>query len=578
MKQTSVAVTLIVLAAFLISCGGTPEPQIVEKEVTSVVTEKIVETVVVGGTPEVVEKVVTTVVEVETIITATPEPVAEPAVGGTLVVGWPEEPPTLDAHLAVDSAGPLTYLGGTLVTIDPEGEIVPYLAESWEISEDGLTWDFKLREDVKFHDGTPLTAHEYAWTFQRIKDPATKSMLASTFVGPLYAAEALDDYTLRLKLAYPHSALLIGLDIPFLQPLSPAAVEEHGDQYGRHPVGVGPYMLKEWATGDKIVLERNPDYTWGPNFVHEGPPLIETIEFRLIPETATLISAMEAGEIDLAELESRSVARIEETGTFQVWDWFYQGMAPALFPNTSRPPFDDVKVRQALNLALDREAIIKVVLGEGNGTPQLGPASPSMGGYWPGVEYIGYPFDLEKAKELMVEAGYTYDDDGMLLKDGEPFEVELGFSPSFRDYATSVAQVVQQQLQALGIAVELGMYEWGVFITMGASGEADLGLVGYNYWDVDILNQFYHTNSGMNMSHYSDPVLDEYLDNMRTSMDQEDRQKWADEAQRRIVEQAVVVPIFTSKEYKAVSDRVQGEIPRLPITRLWLNDAYLVTE
>jgi peptide/nickel transport system substrate-binding protein len=287
---------------------------------------------------------------------------------------------------------------------------------------------------------------------------------------------------------------------------------------------------------------------------------------------------MEAGEIDVAELESRQVKRIEDTSQFQISDWLYQGMAPALFPNTSRPPFDDVKVRQALNLAMDREALIKVILGEGNGVPQYGPASASMGGYWPGVEYIGYPYDLDKAKELMVEAGYTYDSNGMRQKDGAPFEVELSFSPSFRDYATSVAQVVQQQLEALGIATELGMYEWGVFIGMGASGEADLGLVGYNYWDVDILVQFFRTGSGMNMSHYSDPKLDEYLDKMRMALQPAERQKWADEAQRRIVEQSVVIPLFTSKEYIAVNNRILGEIPRLPISRLWLNDAYLVTE
>ena len=403
-------------------------------------------------------------------------------------------------------------------------------------------------------------------------------MLARTFLGPLVSAEAVDDYTLRLKLAYPHSALLIGLDIPFLQPLSPAAVEEWGDQYGRHPVGVGPYKLKEWVTADKIVLERNPDYAWGPDFVKEGPPLVETIEFPIIPESATLIAALEAGEIDIAKLESRHAERIEETGEFQVSDWLYQGMAPALFPNTSRPPFDDVRVRQALSYAVDREALIKVTLGEESAVPQYGPASPSMGGYWPGVEYIGYPYNLDKAKALMEEAGYTYDGDGMLQKDGEPFEVELSFSPSFRDYATSVAQVIQQQLETLGIATELGMYEWGVFITKGASGEADLGLVGYNYWDVDILAQFYRTGSGMNMSHYSDTELDEYLDKMRTTMDPEERQEWANEAQRHIVEEAVVVPIFSSKEYVAVNNRVLGEKPRLPIPRQWLNDIYLVTE
>jgi peptide/nickel transport system substrate-binding protein len=253
-------------------------------------------------------------------------------------------------------------------------------------------------------------------------------------------------------------------------------------------------------------------------------------------------------------------------------------MAPALFPNSSKPPFDDAKVRQAFSLAVDRESLIKVILGEGNAVPQYGPISPSVSGYWPGVEYIGYGYDLEKAKALMEEAGYVYNSDGMLEKDGEPFKLEISFSPGYMESIVKIAEILQQQYRALGVDVELGQYEWGVFIGMGISGEATLGLVGYNYWDADILAMFYRSGAGMNFSHYSDPNMDEILDQMRATVDREARQALAAEAQRYLVEQAVAVPLYTSKQFIALSNRVMGEIPLLPIDRFWLSDAYLITE
>ena len=587
MKRLGLLVSIVMVASLLLSCAS-PTPEIVEKVVTQVVTqvvketvvqkEVVKETVVIEGTPQIVEKEVTKVVEVEKVVTAPPTPEPEPAVGGTLVIARQAEPPTLDAHLSV-SGEDLNYIGATLVTMGPEGDYVPYLAESWEVSEDSLTWDFKLREDVKFHDGTPLTAHDYAWTFQRVLDPETKAAAAGSTFGPLVqlvSAEAADDYTLRLKLAWPSYSLLAALDLPFMQPLSQAAVEQWGDQYGRHPVGVGPYKFKEWVTGEKIVLERNPDYTWGPEFADEGPLYIENIEMRFIPEIATILAGLETGEIDHADVPTKDVQRIRDTGQFQIFEWLLQGMTPGLFPNTSIPPFDDALVRRAFNLAVDREALIKIIVGEGNAVPQYGPISSSVGGYWPGVEYIGYGYNLEKAKALMEEAGYTYNNDGMLEKDGEPFELELVFTPEFPDPNNSrIAEVLQQQWKALGADVKLGQYEWGVLIGLAVSNEMELGLAGYNWWDAGLLALFFRTGSAMNFSHYADPKMDEFLDLMQSTADPQERQEWANETQKHLVEQAVVIPLYTPKVFAVLSNRVMGDVPLLPINRLWLNDLYL---
>jgi peptide/nickel transport system substrate-binding protein len=588
MKRQGLLVSIIMVASLLVSCA-TPTPEIVEKVVTQVVTqvvketvvqkEVVQETVIVEGTPQIVEKEVTKIVEVEKVVTPVPEPEPEPAVGGTLVIARPSEPPTLDPHLAVGAAGELTYIGATLVARDLEGNFIPYLAESWEVSEDGLTWDFKLRQDVKFHDGTPLTAHDYAWTFQRVLDPETGATAAASALGPLVGAEAVDDYTLRLSLAIPYYSILASLDLAFLQPLSQAAVEQWGDQYGRHPVGVGPYKLKEWITGEKIILERNPDFNWGPDFVHEGPPYIETLEFRVIPEASTIIAGLETGEIDhWVGVPIKDIARIRDTGQFYISEGLVQGMYPGLFPNVTQPPFDDIKVRQAFSLAVDRESLVKVILGEGNGVPQYGPISSSVSGYWAGVEYIGYHYNLDKARALMQEAGYTYNDDGMLEKDGEPLKVEISFTPEFAP--PGVAEVLQQQYKALGVDAELGQYEWGVLINLGMTGQMALGLAGYDFHEVDVLVIFFHSSGigGMNFSYFADPKMDAILEATRATMDPEKRQEWANEAQRYLVEQAVVIPLYAAKEYAVLSNRVMGDVTVIPVNSFVLNDAYLVTQ
>ena len=578
MKRTYVWTGLVVIAVLLAGCGATPEPQIVEKEVTSIVKETIRETVIVEGTPQVVEREVTAVVEVEKIITATPEPEDIPAVGGTLVVASDiGEIITLDPHLSDTSDGAIQQIGATLVTGGPEGTMVPYLAESWEISEDGLTWEFKLKENVKFHNGTPLTAEDYAWTLNRALDPETQSPAAGELLGTVISAEAVDDYTLRLNLAEPYYSLLYSLSLSFLQPLSQAAVEAGGEQYGRNPVGVGPFMFKEWATGDKLVLERNPDYDWGPDHVHAGPAYIETVEYLPIIEASTILAGLEAGEIDIAGLsQPRDVERLLESGQFSVIEELNLGLKPGVIQNISRPPYDDVRVRQAFSLAVDREAMVKVIL-DGAGEPQYGPISPSVFGYWPGVEYIGYGYDLDKAKSLMEEAGFIYNDDGMLEKDGEPFTLQLYGSQEWTD--PRVSEILQQEFEALGVDTEIVNLEYGTWLGTAVAGDFDAGVIGYGHGDVDILSIIFHTDSigGFNLMKVSDPELDELLDRIRTETDPEKRQAAANDAQRLIVEKAYIIPLYAGTSYVMLSNRLQGN-PFIQPDYVFLNDVYLETE
>lgn len=581
MQSKKQLISLFVLVLFvlgLFACTA-PTPEVIEK----VVTEVVMETVVIEGTPQVVEKEVTRVVEVEKEVTSTPEPVKGPAVGGTLVVAAAAEPTTLDPHLSGSGGGLLLYLGATLVAKDPyqEGAYVPYLAESWTTSDDGLVWDFKLREDVKFHNGNPLTANDYVWTIERMLNPDLKSPAAAGTLGAVASVEAVDDYTLRLTLSQPYYPLLENLELGFNQPLSQQAVEEWGEEYGRHPVGVGPYVFKEWVTGEKIILERNPDFNWAPAFLHQGAPYIQTIEVRIIPEYASRLAGMEAGEITFVDtLLNKDVQLLQDTGLIDIYEGYKGGMTPYITLNNAQAPFDDVLVRQALNYAVDKDSLIQIVVG-GKGIPQYGPISVATHGYWPGVEYVGYKYDLEKAKALLQEAGYAPNADGIMEKDGQPLAIT--FKTYQDEIFVKVAEVLQAQFADLGVSVEIAVEEPGVLYGDLLSGQYNASIMGYDYTEFAVVPVFFHSSNigAMNFISVNDPELDALLDVTNTATDPETRQKAADDAQRRIVEQAYAVPLYTPTQFAAVNKTVKGVIPETfgtAFNRFYLNDLYIEEE
>lgn len=563
MKRLNLVLCLVVLISTFAGCAA-PTPQVIEKEVTKVVEQKVVETVVVAGTPQVVEKV----------ITATPEPKTGPVPGGKLVYALTNEPDTLDVHKSGMLFIPCQLFGASLLARHPEtGEIVPYLAESWTKAENGMSYEFKLRKDAKFHDGTPLTAQDYAYTFMRAIDPATKSPTAGQTLFGLKSAEAVDDYTLRLNMAMPNSVLVNSLtNTCYLQPLPKAAVEKMGDQFGRSPIGAGPYKVKEWVTGQRIVLERNPDYTWGPAFTHGGAPYIETIEFRIIPEYATQLAGFESGEIDFIVPELKDLKRLEEAGTYRLIKTGIAGSGVHLEMNATRPPFDDLRLRQAINYAVDRKGIAQAVTA-GRAEPLYGPLTPATLGYWPGVEYIGYSYDVEKATALLTEAGYAPNASGIMENGGKPLALTLLFSMQH----AKVAEILQQQLKAVGMDVKLQQLEYGVLFQTLSGGDFDLGIDQLGWPDAGVLFVMFHSSTigGWNRARVKD--LDPMVGAMVVATTQEGFDKTSGDLQRKIVEEALTAPLYAPVEYAALSQRIQGPFYS-PVNRwLYLWDAYIET-
>ncbi len=507
--------------------------------------------------------------------TAVPTAAAEtPKEGGKLVIAITAEPPTLDPEKASGDVV-LFYLGAALVAKDKDNQYVPWLAKSWELSPDGKTWTFKLRDDVKFTDGTPLTAKDFVYTFQRAVDPATASPVSGQMLTSIAKIEAPDDTTLVISLKEPMAPFMDNLVAAgFLTPLSQTWVEKEGDNFGRNPMSVGPFKLKEWVTGDHITLERNPDYVWQPAYAqNQGPYHIQEIEFRIIPETATIIAGLEAGEIDYAYgIEPQYVERVQGTNKYQMLTTYLAGAYPYGVINVAKPPFDDLKVRQAFEYAIDRQALIDIVQN-GNATIQYGPISPPTTGYWEGVEQIGYHFDLEKAKSLFAEAGYTAGSDGMLAKDGKPLKVSFMVSSDF----IKDAQVLVEQLKSAGVQLDLKQVEFSNLVTDVVSGNYEMSILGYQWPNYDILYLVYNSKQEgvLNLDHVKDPDLDKLLETMRAETDPAKQQQAVEQAQQRIVEQAYMIPLYDPKTFFPLSTKVKGAYLSQKNNILYLEDAWI---
>lgn len=497
-------------------------------------------------------------------------------VGGTVTFALTEEPDTLDPQKTSTAVTGtiLRYLGDTLLTKDLEGELVGGLAESWEASEDGLTWTFALKPGITFHDGTPLDASAVKASFERAVDPETQSPIAGSLFEPIDTIEVVDERTLRMTLKEPFSPFLDNLADPRAAVVNVAAAEEAGSQFGREPVLTGPWMVEEWRSGDRLILTRNPDYSWGPEYAHEGIPYLENLVFRVIPESATQVAAFEAGEVDvLSPVPPTDVERLQSMD-YDFQSFLRKGVGLFMEFNVLKPPFDDERVRTAMNYAIDKEVVVAIAL-QGLGIPAYGVLPPSIWGYWEGIEAYAPTYDPERALALLNEAGWTRDGDGPLQKDGEPFTFTLYTAPI--DTWTRSAQIVQGQLEELGISMDIQTFEFGTLLEALKAGEQQADFMGYTYTSPDILHLWFHSSNigtGLAHSHFGDERLDSLIEASRTETSEEARLEIYEEIQRYITDQALWVPLWINENYIAIQPEVVGAQVH-PEGYLSLLDAYV---
>ena len=516
---------------------------------------------------------------------------ADSMMGGTLRIALPADVTSLDLHKTSRGDDALVvgqWFNATLVTQNADGEYIPYLAESWEFSDDGLTWTFHLRDDVMFHNGDPVTAHDFVWTYERALDPDLASPGAGRRLTGM-TFEAPDDYTLVFNFPAPAISLLQFMNWGYMAPMSQRAVEELGAEYELNPVGTGPYKVVEVRPGEGVAMERWDDYNWGPEFfdgANTGPYNFDRIEFSILPEEATRIAALESGDIDYVNGISNplDVAILEAAGVTVQQAPF--GQVRMIYIQNHVPPFDDALVRQALNYAVNREEITQIVT---DGADQIsrGPISPGMLGYDPAIEeQCGYHFDLDRAKELMQEAGYTYGDDGMLITpDGEPFSLTLIGEPV--DSGTAYMEVLQSMWRELGLDITLESTEPSILYPRLTERDYQMGYGRRGGWtSYDYLYAIYHSSTGRDLpgsmrSAVNDPTTDAFLEKNRAlAMDNPDLQDSINELYCHIAEQAYSVWISDGVFRPSIGPRVMGFVagPAFAGRPVFWSNAYIAPE
>jgi peptide/nickel transport system substrate-binding protein len=486
---------------------------------------------------------------------AAPNPAAAQTPPGVLVVGQVAEPQALDPHAvtAVNDFrilmniydGLVRYASGTL-------EVEPALATGWEISEDGTVYTFDLREDVTFHDGTPFNAEAVVFNFERMLNEEhpyhdTGPFPLSFFFSAVQSVEAVDDLTVRFTLDAPYAPFLSNLAYPTGLIVSPAAVMEHGADFGRNPSGTGPFTFTEWRSNEAVVIEANPDY-W------DGAPGLQAVVFRPITDANTRVAEMLSGGIDLmvevppvalSEFQGEGYQVVEQAGPHV---WF-------LILNLREGPFTEQAVRQAANYAINKTALVEDVL-EGTAEVAAGPTPPAFAWAY-NEELEPYPYDPDRARELLAEAG---------VENPEiTFYVTEGGSGMLDPVAMGTA--IQADLEAVGFDVTIETYEWNTFlgqVNPGLEGKADAAQMAWMTNDPDTLPYLalrtaaFPEEGGFNSGYYSNEKVDELLEEARTATDQDRRAELYREMQAIVQEDAPWVFVANWVQNAVTSDRVEN--------------------
>ncbi|GAB4374551.1 MAG: ABC transporter substrate-binding protein [Calditrichia bacterium] len=497
-----------------------------------------------------------------------------------LVLSLGENPETLDPHkasLGVES-DVLIHIGASLLDYGPDLKFHPYLAEAYHVSDDGKVWYFKIRQGITHHDGTPFNARTYKKNLERAMAPETASPIAGSYLTPVERIETPTDYELIFHLKTPFLPFPFYLaDAAYLQPISEKALQKYGADYGQHPVSVGPFKFKKWRSGQEIVLEKNENFAWTlPYYQNRGAMKFKELAFKIVPERVTTVAALETGKIDIAGIPVEERNRFVREGRFKLFEQLHSGVSLYLVMNLSRSPFDDVRVRRAINHAINKQDVIDAAL-DGWAIPAYGPAAPLIWGYSPTVEKMGYEYDPSRARTLLREAGWKdTDGDGILDRENNPFELDFWTQPI--ESWMLAAEALQAQFREVGIKVNINSFELGTLLESMTQGNHDLSLMGYTWTaDCDILYFYYHSSqigSGPNYSQCSLPELDDLLIKARQSPNEEIGYDYYRQVQEYIVREALIAPIYIAKSMSAVNPRVQN-IRQHPAGFWLLGDVFL---
>lgn len=477
----------------------------------------------------------------------------EAAAGGDLIIAELSDASSLDPHGSNDvpSSNIQSNLYETLVNRDANGELVPGLAESWTQVDD-LTWEFKLKQGVTFHDGEAFNADAVKASFDRLLDPEVASPRAFLF-EMVTEVKVVDESTIQFVTEYPFSPLLAHLTHNGGSIISPKSIEEDyaameadssvkaGSVIGTNPVGTGPFKFESWTPGTEIKLVKFAEYAGTP--AH-----IDSVTFKVVPESATRVAELQSGFAHIiGAVEPGQVANVNSFDGASVLETASSSLTYLGF-NTEKEPFNDPKVRQAISKAIDRPTLIEGIY-EGFGIPAISPLAPGIFGYTEDVTSMAY--NMDEAKALLAEAGYA---------DGFKTTIWTNDNPARQQ----VAIVLQEELKKLNIQAEIEVMEFGSYLEKTAAGEHDMFILGWSnptgdadYGLYALFHSSQHGDPG-NRSFYTSEKVDELLEKGRREADPTAREAIYKEALQLISDESPMAFVLHPYTLTGVSDKVSG--------------------
>lgn len=474
-----------------------------------------------------------------------------------LTVGWASPPDTLNpATTGARSVGPLiATMFDTLVYLTPDNEVTPGLATKWEVTPDGKSYTFTLRQGVKFHDNTPFNADAVVANIKYITDKTTQSTISLGLLGTCTEAEAKSEYEVSIGCSTPYAPLLIQLGEPYMGMQSPAAIKKYGKDLGQHPTGTGPFEFVSYAPNQRLVVKRNPGYQWAPAQAGaSGPPKLNQITFQFIPNDQSRVGALQSGQAQLIQVTP---------GVFykQLKDRYSQAPNPitgmGVFSpiNAGRFPTDDPAVRKAIMYALDRKSMIQFAAA-GAYPPNETPLVKGILGY--DESLIGaYPHDPQKAQEALRQGGWVKQADGGWTKNGKKLALTITAINTSPTYPL-LAQAMQGDLKKVGIEAsvqQMGSTAWTDNNVKGGFNLTPLTYVGV---DPDALSFWFNPGSFYNWSHYTNDKLTSLLAEGRGTSDEAKRTSIYQQVQQIILDEAVLYPIYENQDLLTYSKKLTG--------------------
>ncbi|MGH2453303.1 MAG: ABC transporter substrate-binding protein [bacterium] len=483
--------------------------------------------------------------------------------GGTLIIADGSDAATLDGHLFTTAleAERIDHMCETLFDLTPDGRIVPRLATGFTTSPNGLRVSITIRQGVRFHDGTPLTAQAVRFNLERVLDPASRASFRS-LINLVTQVVVTNPTTVVLVTSVPFAPLLGGLTHQGTCIQSPTAIEARGADFARNPVATGQFRFKEWVRGDRLSVSRFDDY-WGEK------ANLDEIQWRVIPDDGARVAAVESGAVHVAKrVPPREVSRLQGRG-------LRVEIIPSLRTifiafNVTKAPFNNKRVRQALNYAVNKELIVRTIM---NGTARVSdaPIGPGIQGY---TRIMSYEYDVDRARQLLREAGFP-----------SGFRAQFHHPVARYIEDAQIAVAVQAMLRRVGVELELVPMDIGTLVTFvnkppaeathqmymlgwgTATGDADYGLI-------NLFHRSTWAPNGFNRGYYQNPQVDSLIDRARATFEQEDRNRFYRQAMEIIMDDAPWIFLHVESQTTAYRAEVQNMFMH-PAERLKAQYAFL---